>query len=328
MPSRTRPQEKQARGGHRPVLLDETLDALAPVDGATYIDGTFGGGGYAKALLETANCTVWGIDRDPEAIASGAVLAQSFGRRLHLLQGRFGEMAALLREKGVTRVDGIALDLGVSSMQLDQPDRGFSFREDGPLDMRMEKAGRSAADVVNQEDEQTLVAILLKYGEERKARRIARRIVEARVRQPITRTRELAELVASVVKPTPNGTNPATRTFQALRIYVNDELGEIERGLRAAEVLLKPAARIAVVAFHSLEDRPVKTFFRLRSEEGRHPSRHLPVRHETAQAPSFRLLSRRAIRPTAAELAANPRARSARLRAAERTAAPPWEMPA
>ncbi|MCE2509965.1 MAG: 16S rRNA (cytosine(1402)-N(4))-methyltransferase RsmH [Alphaproteobacteria bacterium] len=323
MTPRTRPQAGRTTREHRPVLLKEVLGILSPTDGATYVDGTFGAGGYTQALLDAADCTVWAIDRDPDAIEDGSVLLRSYARRLHLLEGRFGEMADLLKAQGVTQVDGIALDLGVSSMQLDKAGRGFSFRADGPLDMRMAKEGPSAADIVNQEDEQTLARILREYGEEKKSRRIARRIVELRNRQPITRTRELAELVAGVVKQDKSGIDPATRTFQALRIHVNDELGEIERGLRAAETLLKPQARIAVVAFHSLEDRIVKTFFRARSATGTGTSRHLPLAPK--RTPSFRLLTKRATRPGEAETAANPRARSARLRAAERTEAAPWE---
>ncbi len=328
MTPRARPREKETMCGHRPVLLKEVLGILEPADGSTYVDGTFGAGGYAKALLEAADCTVWGIDRDPDAIAGGSVLIKAYPRRLHLLEGRFGDMAALLKAQGVTQVDGIALDLGVSSMQLAARKRGFSFGEDGPLDMRMEKTGRSAADVVNQEDAETLASILSEYGEERKSRRIVRRIVELRTKKPITRTRELAEIVACVVKQEKSGIDPATRTFQALRIHVNDELGEIERGLHAAEILLKPHGRIAVVAFHSLEDRLVKTFLRARSGEATGASRHRPPAPGPAQAPSFRLLTRRVIRPAKAEIALNPRARSARLRAAERTKAPPWESAA
>ena len=319
-------EETKSQAGHRPVLLKEVLDALDPVDGATYIDGTFGAGGYTRALLKAANCTVLAIDRDPEAIEGGAELARLYPQRLHLVEGRFGNMVALLEKNGVHQVDGITLDLGISSMQIDIPERGFSFRGDGPLDMRMEKTGMSAADVINTEDEKTLATILFKYGEERKSRHIARRIVEMRTKKPITRTHELGEIIASVVRKGKDGINPATRSFQALRIYVNDELGEIERGLRAAEILLKPSARIAVVAFHSLEDRIVKNFLRLRSAQVARVSRHLPMNTETAPAPSFSLLHRRVVRPNAAEIAANPRARSARLRIAERTAAKPWEI--
>lgn len=326
MTPRTRPQAGRTTRAHRPVLLKEVLGILSPTDGATYVDGTFGAGGYTQALLEAADCTVWAIDRDPDAIAGGSVLLRSHARRLHLLEGRFGDMAELLNAEGISQVDGIALDLGVSSMQLDEAARGFSFRADGPLDMRMAKAGPSAADIVNREDEATLARILSEYGEEKKARRIARRIVELRNERPITRTRELAEIVAGVVKPDKSGIDPATRTFQALRIHVNDELGEIERGLNAAEILLKPEAKIAVVSFHSLEDRIVKHFFRARSATGTGTSRHLPLAPK--RAPSFRLLTKRAVRPSEEEVAENPRARSARLRAAARTAAAPWEKAA
>jgi len=319
-------QETKSQAGHRPVLLKEVLDALNPVDGATYVDGTFGAGGYTQAILKAADCTVWAIDRDPEAIEGGAALARLYPKRLHLVEGRFSDMVALLAQNGIHQVDGIALDFGVSSMQIDSPERGFSFSKDGPLDMRMEKAGLSAADVVNTEDEKTLATIFFKYGEERKSRHIARRIVERRAEKPITRTHELSDIVASVVRKGKDGINPATRTFQALRIYVNDELGEIERALSAAESLLKPSARLVVVAFHSLEDRIVKTFLRLRSAQAARASRHLPMKPEAAQAPSFALMHRRVVRPGPAEIAANPRARSARLRAAMRTTAAPWEV--
>jgi len=324
MTTRALARETKTTRSHRPVLLKEVLGILSPTDGATYVDGTFGGGGYSRALLEAADCTVWGIDRDPDAITDNTVLLKAYERRLHLLEGRFGNMAELLRAQGVTKVDGIALDLGVSSMQLADASRGFSFRKDGPLDMRMEKVGRSAADVVSQEDAETLSLIFSKYGEERKSRHIARRIVELRTKKPITRTRQLAEIIAGVVKQEKSGIDPATRAFQALRVHVNDELGEIERGLRAAEILLKPHARIAVVAFHSLEDRLIKTFLRARSVGHAGTYRHRPPEPGPKQAPSFRLLYQRVIQPNAEEIDLNPRARSARLRAAERTEAGPW----
>jgi 16S rRNA (cytosine1402-N4)-methyltransferase len=313
---------------HRPVLLHKVLDVLAPRAGGIYVDGTFGAGGYARAILEAAACTVWGIDCDPEAIAGGAPLAREHRGRLNLVEGRFGEMDALLAAQGVRRVDGVGFDLGASSMQLEDAERGFSFRLDGPLDMRMEKRGRSAADVVNTASEKELADIIRRFGEERFSRRIARAIVEARSVRPITRTGELARIVRAVVRRCHDGIDPATRTFQALRIFVNDELGELDRGLRAAEWLLAPGGRLAVVSFHSLEDRPVKNFLRLRSGAAPRPSRHRPeaVGPARGQAPesTFRLLFRRAARPSAQEVAENPRARSARLRAAERTAAPPW----
>lgn len=323
-------------GGHVPVMLHEVLDALNPRDGAIYVDGTFGAGGYAVALLEAADCTVWGIDRDPQAVAAAAALVRRFDGRLTVIAGRFGAMDELLDARGVTAVDGIALDLGVSSMQLDQPARGFSFRADAPLDMRMEGADgeRSAADVLRDIPEAELADVIYRYGEERKARRIARAIVAARQSQAIERTGQLAAIVRTALGRADGpaasgkgrGIDPATRTFQALRILVNDELGELERGLAAAERLLAPGGRLAVVAFHSLEDRLVKRFLRVRSGEAPQVSRHLPDSASgDGRAPSFRLLFRGATRPGAAECAANPRARSARLRAAERTAAPVWE---
>ena len=312
---------------HAPVMLSEVLDILAPRDGGVYVDGTFGAGGYSKGLLEAASCTVWGIDRDPAAAARGADLGRRYEGRLAVLCGCYGDMVRLLGDIDVDRVDGVALDLGVSSMQLDDPARGFSFRADGPLDMRMGKDGMTAADVVNGLDEKELADIIYRYGEERVARRIARAIVDARSRTPMTRTAQLADLVRRVVPRSRDGLDPATRTFQALRIYVNDELGELQRGLSAAEVLLRPGGKLVVVSFHSLEDRMVKDFLRQRGGARPRPSRHQPSRGEAASIPSFRLVKRRAAKPTAREVAANPRARSARLRAAERTAAPPWPAP-
>ena len=310
---------------HIPVLRDEVIDALAPRAGGVYVDGTFGAGGYAQGLLDAADCKVCGIDRDPQAIAAGASLAARYPGRVELIQGRFGDMEHLLAARGISRVDGVALDVGVSSPQIDDPARGFSFRFDGPLDMRMGPEGPSAADVVNTLDERQLAEIIERYGEERHARRVARAIVEARAARPITRTLELADIVRRVVRRSPDGIDPATRTFQALRIYVNDELGELDRGLAAAERLLAPGGRLAVVSFHSLEDRAVKSFLRRRSDTGEGVSRHLPMTR-AARAPSFTLLSRRPIVPGDAEIARNPRARSARLRAASRTDAPPWPM--
>ena len=312
-----------AEATHVPVMLPRLLDALAPRDGAVYVDATFGAGGYAKALLEAADCSVWGIDRDPEAQAIGAALSHRYDGRLKVLGGCYGDMVRLLADAGVDRIDGVALDLGVSSMQIDDPARGFSFRNDGPLDMRMERAGPSAADAVNRLAERTLADIIHRYGEERAARRIARAIVTRRRARPFTRTRQLAELVRRVTVRSRDGLDPATRTFQALRIHVNDELGELDRGLTAAEALLVPGGRMAVVSFHSLEDRMVKRFFRARSGLGARGSRHQPAALP-ALAPSFRLLARRALRPTAAEVAANSRASAARLRWAERTDAAAW----
>jgi 16S rRNA (cytosine1402-N4)-methyltransferase len=307
-------------GGHLPVLRDEVVAALAPRDGAVYVDGTFGGGGYSEALLAAAECAVIGIDRDPEAIRRGAALKARHGGRLTLIEGRFGEMAEHIQGLGIAAVDGVALDLGVSSPQLDQPERGFSFREDGPLDMRMAASGETAADLVNTLPEKELADLIWRYGEERHARRVARAIGETRGTAHITRTTELADLVRRIVPRSPDGIDPATRTFQALRIAVNDELGELERGLGAAETVLKIGGRLAVVSFHSLEDRAVKTFLAARSGTGAGVSRHAPADPKRRLGPSFRLLSRRPIRPSEAELQRNARARSARLRAAERLA--------
>ena len=309
--------------GHIPVLLDAVLAALAPRDDAVYVDGTFGCGGYSEALLKAAHCRVFGIDRDPQAVRRGRTLAERYGERLRILEGRFGEMAQLLASVNSDPVSGIALDLGVSSTQLDTPERGFSFRSDGPLDMRMSGTGESAADLVATLSETDLAELIRALGEERFARRIARAIVAARQRRPIQRTAELADIVRAAVPQSEPGQDPATRTFQALRIAVNDELGELDRGLVAAEELLAPGGRLAVVSFHSLEDRRVKEFLRRRSGTAPRASRHRPV-GAGSPPPSFTLLTRRAVKPSAAEIARNPRARAARLRAAERTAAPPW----
>ena len=310
--------------GHTPVMLDAVVEALAPREGGIYVDGTFGAGGYARAILDAAPCTVWGIDRDPDAVARGAEMARAFDGRLTVLAGRFGDMGPLLAGVGIDLVDGIALDLGISSFQLETDERGFSFRRDGPLDMRMERSGASAADVVNTLDEGELADIIYRYGEERASRRVARAIVAARAAAPIQRTGELADLVRRAVGRRRDGLDPATRTFQALRIHVNDELGELDLGLSAAETLLRAGGRLAVVSFHSLEDRIVKEFLHRRSGRTARPSRHLPEPPETTPESSFRLLGRGTTRPTDEEVAANRRARSARLRAAERTTAAGW----
>lgn len=335
-------------GGHTPVMLREVIEALSPRDGAVYVDGTFGAGGYTEAILAAADCRVWGIDRDPEAVTRGQAMAARHPQRLKLIHGRFGAMDTLLGRQQVFAVDGIALDLGVSSMQLDQAERGFSFRAEGPLDMRMDRGdaagndeddavggpGPNAAEVVNELSEAELADIIHHYGEERRARQVARAIVAARRERPIEDTARLAEIVRAAVrasskgrtKPrskTGRGIDPATRTFQALRIHVNDEIGELDRGLHAAERLLAPGGRLAVVSFHSLEDRAVKVFLRARAGAGPSGSRHRPeaaARHD----PTFLPLFRGACRPGRAECDANPRARSARLRAAERTAAAAW----
>jgi 16S rRNA (cytosine1402-N4)-methyltransferase len=300
---------------HVPVMLGEVLDVIAPRDGAHYIDGTFGGGGYSRALLDAAECSVLGIDRDPDAIARGQNLVTQYAGRLTLVQGEFSAMDTLFTGQS----DGVVLDLGVSSFQFDEAERGFSFREDGPLDMRMSKAGVSAADVVNSSDEKTLIEIIGGLGEEKQARRVARAIIAAR---PFTRTQALAEVVSKALGPAALRfpIHPATRTFQALRIYVNDELGELERGLEAAERVLKAGGRLAVVAFHSLEDRIVKRFLNVRSESAPLASRHMPAA-KPAHPQTFQLMGSRPRTPGPAEIAQNPRARSAKLRAAERTAA-------
>ena len=308
---------------HVPVLLDAVLAALAPRDDAVYVDGTFGGGGYSEALLAAARCRVFGIDCDPEAVRRGRDVAARHSGRLRIVEGRFGDMARLLEPLVTEPIAGIALDLGVSSIQLDTPDRGFSFRSDGPLDMRMSGEGQSAADLIASLSEPQLAELIRAFGEERFARRVAGAIAAARLHRPIQRTIELAEIVRAAVPKSEPGQDPATRTFQALRIAVNDELGELDRGLIGAERLLMARGRLAVVSFHSLEDRRVKAFLRRRSEGAPRASRHEPVR-VGAPAPSFRLLSRRVVKPDAAEIARNPRARAARLRAAERTASAPW----
>ncbi|MDE2228995.1 MAG: 16S rRNA (cytosine(1402)-N(4))-methyltransferase RsmH [Alphaproteobacteria bacterium] len=306
---------------HVPVLLAEVIAALAPRDGALYLDGTFGAGGYSRALLDAAPCQVVAFDRDPAAVKAGANLAACYRDRLILIEGRFSEMESLLKPLGIDAVSGVALDLGVSSTQLDDAARGFSFRADGPLDMRMSQHGESAADLVNRLSEAELTQIIRDHGEERFARRVARAILAARRSAPITRTGELAALVRRSV-PASGTIDPATRTFQALRIAVNDELGELDRGLIAAERLLAPGGRLAVISFHSLEDRRVKSFLRVRSGHAPRVTRHLPAARD--REPSFRLLTPKPLTPSAAEIALNPRARSARLRAAERTAAPVW----
>ena len=313
--------------GHIPVLLHEMLDALAPRDGGIYLDGTFGGGGYTAALLDAAACTVWAIDRDPQAIARGADLAVRFPGRLHLLEGNFADLLALLTARGVTALDGVVLDLGVSSFQLDTPERGFSFRAEGPLDMRMGRAGPTAADLVNTLAERDLADILYTLGEERASRRIARAIVIARAEAPIDTTTRLAEIIRGVLPPDRSGLDPATRSFQALRIRVNDELAAIEQALADAASLLRPGGRLVVVAFHSLEDRIVKRFMVEAAGRAAAPSRHDPRGLQGRPAPSFRLLTPRALRPGTAEVATNARARSARLRAIERLAPMAQEGP-
>lgn len=318
-------------GGHVPVMVAEVTEALAPRDGEVFIDGTFGAGGYSRSLLDAARCDVCAIDRDPTAVSLGGQLAAHYPGRLSVIEGRYSQMDDLARQRGLQTVDGVTLDLGVSSLQIDDPGRGFSFRLDGPLDMRMSAAGQSAGEVVNSYAERELADIIYRYGEERASRRIAKAIVTARRAKPIERTKHLAEIVARALgaRGRAQDIHPATRTFQALRIFVNDELGELAKGLSAAERLLAPGGRLAVVSFHSLEDRIVKLFLRRRSGGGPKGSRYRPAASDVAggEPPSsFELITRRVRRPGADETAANPRARSARLRAAMRTAADPWPV--
>jgi 16S rRNA (cytosine1402-N4)-methyltransferase len=319
---------REAQLPHVPVLLDEVVAALAVAPGetpqGTYVDGTFGAGGYTKALLVKGAARIFAFDRDPQAIEGGESLAAASGGRLALVPERFSRMRQALRDRGVEAVDGVTLDIGVSSMQLDQAERGFSFQADGPLDMRMgpgsDGDGRSAADIVNEADEGELADILFHYGEEKQSRRVARAIVAAR---PITRTGELAAIVRKALGHHPGiKKDPATRTFQALRIAVNEELTELEDGLVAAEQVLAPGGRLAVVTFHSLEDRIVKRFLKERGGLGGSGSRHLPAA-AAGPEPTFSHVAK-PVRPSAAEIHANPRARSATLRAARRTAAAAW----
>ena len=307
-------------GPHVPVLLTPILAAAAPVSG-TWLDGTFGAGGYARALLDAGAERVIGIDRDPEALRLAAAWAGEFGARLDLRSGRFGDLARIAAEAAAPRLSGVVLDIGVSSMQIDRPERGFSFQKDGPLDMRMEQAGPSAADLVNGLGERELADLLFQYGEERASRRIARAIVADRRTATFETTLQLAGLIERLLpRPKPGQPHAATRSFQALRIAVNDELGELVRGLAAAEEVLAPGGWLAVVTFHSLEDRIVKRFLQARSGAAPRASRHAP---ETADAvPRFALSPRKAVLPSEAEVLANPRARSARLRMARRLEAP------
>jgi 16S rRNA (cytosine1402-N4)-methyltransferase len=313
--------------GHIPVLLDEVLAALALRPGATIIDGTFGAGGYTRAALAAEpGLRILAIDRDPIAVAAGQDLVAEAQGRLLLIGGRFGDLAGIAAANQVAQADGVVLDIGVSSMQLDIAERGFSFMADGPLDMRMGGDGPTAADLVNEMAEEDLADLVFRLGEERQSRRIARAIVRVRDAEPIRSTRQLARLVEKAIGRRPDDDrHPATRTFQALRIAVNDELGELARALEGAEAILAPGGRLVVVTFHSLEDRIVKRFLGRRSgRAGGQASRHGPPVAAADRAASFRLVNQRPVTPSSAELAANPRARSAKLRAAERTEAPAW----
>jgi 16S rRNA (cytosine1402-N4)-methyltransferase len=308
---------------HIPVLGPQAIAHLGVRDGGIYIDGTFGAGGYSRLILQTPNTQVVGIDRDQSAIARGADLVQTADGRLTLIEDRFSALDEVLRSAGFDHADGVVLDLGVSSMQIDEAARGFSFRSDGPLDMRMGRDEPSAADVIAAISERGLATVIKVLGEERHARAVARAIVRARTTSPITTTRALADIVESVVRARPGTIHPATRTFQALRIFVNEELTELAQALGAAERILNKGGRLVVVSFHSLEDRIVKTFM---TERGRRTgfSRHRP---ETRQPePTFRIITKKPVTPGEDEIANNPRARSAKLRVAERNDADPREM--
>jgi 16S rRNA (cytosine1402-N4)-methyltransferase len=305
---------------HVPVLLDEVIAGLAIAPGETHVDGTFGAGGYTQAMIEKGAARVYAFDRDPDAIQEGEALAASSGGRLTLVPERFSRMRQALADRDVEAVDGVALDIGVSSMQLDRAERGFSFQADGPLDMRMGREGESAADFLNGAPEEEIADILWRYGEEPKSRRIARAIVAAR---PVERTGQLAEIVRKALGwHAGMKKDPATRTFQAIRIHLNEELQELEGGLEAAEQVLRPGGRLAVVTFHSLEDRVVKRFLKERSGGLPSGSRHQPERPE-AREPTFERVAK-PVRAGEAETQANPRARSATLRVARRTSASPW----
>jgi 16S rRNA (cytosine1402-N4)-methyltransferase len=313
---------------HIAVLGRQAIEMLGPRDGGMYVDATFGAGGYSRALLEVAGTRVISIDRDRSAVTAGFDLVDRSEGRLTLVEDRFSNLAEICAAQGVDLVDGVVMDVGVSSMQLDQADRGFSFRLGGPLDMRMGHEGPTAADVIAKASEADLANIIYIFGEERYSRSVARAIVAARKDAPIVSTRALADIVSRVVRSKPNEIHPATRTFQALRIFVNEELDELHLALSAAERMLKPGGRLAVVSFHSLEDRIVKNFLVERAKPGGE-SRHLPVIAQAA--PSFSILTKRPVTPDDDEIAANPRARSAKLRAAERTTAPaqrPAALPA
>lgn len=301
---------------HVPVMMQEVVTMLCPHEKGIYVDGTFGVGGYSRAILKAGAHKVLGIDQDPEAVILGHALEEE-NPNFTIIHGRFSHMKSLLEAQGIKEVDGIALDLGVSSPQLDQSERGFSFRFDGPLDMRMSQEGMSAADVVNESSEDHLNDIIYKYGEERYARRVARAIVKARLQQKISSTLQLAEIVRSVVPKSRDGIDSATRTFQGIRIYVNRELEELSEGLQAAESLLAPGGRLVVVSFHSLEDRLVKDFFRAKAQPSRQTSRHLPSL-ASSDVSTLKILTSKPLQATEEERNSNSRSRSAKLRAAEK----------
>lgn len=313
---------------HVPVMVNEVLAGLALKDGGVYVDATFGAGGYSRAILSAANCQLHAFDRDPSVAVYARQLKDGFGDLFHWYEERFSDMERVLRDNGIDSVDGIALDIGISSMHIDEAERGFSFQKDGPLDMRMSQKGVTAAQFVNEADAETLTAVIRDLGEERHAKRVVRAIVERRSQRPFERTADLASVVDAAVPKNPKQKiHGATKTFQAIRIYINNELEELRSGLLAAERMLRPHGRLVVVVFHSLEDRLVKTFLSERAEPSRLPSRHAPF---DPTAPSvrgddqltFRYVGKRLQKPSKDEIESNPRSRSAKLRIAERTNRP------
>jgi|TARA_Y100000814_G_scaffold132382_1_gene95751 16S rRNA (cytosine1402-N4)-methyltransferase len=314
--------QEQKKAIHIPVMLQEVISAIAPKDKGTYLDGTLGAGGYTRAILETAKCNAICIDADPNALKIAGDLEKKYPRRIHLAIGNFADMEAIAASNGKKNFDGITLDLGISSTQLEDENRGFSFMRDGPLDMRMGNTSKTAADIVNFSSQEELEEIIRTYGEEKKARKITQAICKKRKKQSIHTTLELATIIRDSIGQPRNSIDSATRTFQALRIAVNDEIENLRNGLIAAERILKSGGRLAVVSFHSLEDREVKNFFRSRSGNNPNNNRHIPSSATKLPQPSLKLLFRGAQSPTEAEVKLNPRARSAKLRVAERTDSP------
>lgn len=306
---------------HVPVMLEEAVAALQPQAGGVYLDGTFGGGGYARAILTRASCQLYAIDRDPAAVVRAQALVAEFPARFEIMPGRISEISEMMAARKVAALDGVVFDLGLSSYQIDDPTRGFSFRQDGPLDMRMGARGRDAAEIVNFCPESELADILFRYGDEKASRRVARAIVERRGAQKFMTTSDLANVIRSVVRADKSGIDPATRSFQALRIAVNEELADVESALEQAALLLRPGGRLVVVSFHSLEDRIVKHFFAASAGRQPGPSRHDPAGLKPDVAPRFKLVTKSAVAPGPQEIRSNPRARSAKMRVMERLVA-------
>ena len=308
---------------HISVLRDETVSYLNPKDGGVYVDATFGAGGHSRALLESADCRVIALDRDPHVMRHVDILKDTYGKRFEFIQGCFGQLDELLQQHHVRKVDGILMDIGVSSMQIDTPRRGFSFQHDGPLDMRMDDTGQLASDIVNTMPEEELAGLIFRLGDEKQSRKIAHAICVARQKSPITRTSQLAGIIRDAVGHYNDTIDPATRTFQALRIWVNDELGQLEQALEASERVLAPGGRLAVITFHSGEDTIVKHFLKERSgKSGASVSRHQPLPMEQELPPTFKKITKKAVAPDEEEVRHNKRARSAKLRVAERTRTP------